>query len=80
MPDRFGHRLPHAGGAAEHAVQPGLRDHLDDGAYAATGFTDHHRDRAVEFDLRRRVRLVAEFVLEALDAKDVARAIGQHTG
>ena len=80
VPGGFGHRLPHTGGAAEHAVESRLCDHLDDRPYTAARLADHQGDGAVEFNLARRVGLVAELVLEALDAERVAGAVGQDSG
>ena len=76
---------PHQGGAhrrgrAEHAVEPGRGDHADDGADAAPLVTDPHRPGAVELDLGRRVRPVAELVLQALQPDLVAGAVVEHPG
>ncbi len=66
--------------AADHAVQAGVADHLDDRRHAAAGLAEHPRPRAVELDLRGGVGVVAELVLQALDVEGVARAVGQHAG
>ena len=49
--------------------------HLDDGAHARALGTDALGPGAVEFDLRRGVRLVAELVLQALEADGVLAAV-----
>ena len=70
-------RGPHPGGAADHAVQPRHRHHLEDGPHAAALFADQPADGAVELGLTAGVAAVAELVLEPLDAEDVALAAGQ---
>ena len=60
-------RMP--GGGAEHAVEPGVVDHLDDRRHAAALLADHPRPGAAELDLARGVRAVAELVLEPLDVE-----------
>ena len=78
--DRLGGGLAHQGGRAEHAVEPGHRDHLDDGGDAPALGSEPSRPGAVELDLGRGVGAVAELVLEALDAEDVAGAVVEHPG
>ena len=41
----------HPGGAADHAVQARVADHLDDRRHAAAGLAHHPRPGAVELDL-----------------------------
>src|ERR1700722_15996836 len=67
----------HAGGAANHAIQPCVADHLDDCRYAASRLAHHTCPRTMKFDLAGGVGMVAELVLQALDVKSVAWAIGQ---
>ena len=71
------HAGPHAGGAAHHAVEAGVVDHLDDGRHAAALLADHPRPGAPELDLARGVGAVAELVLQALDVESVAPAVGK---
>ena len=73
--DRGGDRRAHPAGAADHAVEPGVVDHLDDRRHAAALFADHPRPGAAELDLGGCVRAVAELVLEALDVDPVALAV-----
>ena len=67
-----------AGGRAEHAVEPRVVDHLDDRRHAAALLADEPCPRRRELDLARRVRAVAELVLQPLDVKAVARPVRQH--
>jgi hypothetical protein len=78
MVGRLGDGAAHQPGRAEHAVEPGVVDHLDDRPDAAALFADELRERAVEFDLRRGVRAVAELVLQPLDVEPVARPSREH--
>ena len=71
-------RHAHRGGRAEHAVEPRVVDHLDDRRHAASLLADEPRPRGVELDLARRVRAVAELVLEPLDVEAVARPVREH--
>ena len=66
-----------AGGGADHAVEPGVVDHLDDRRHAAALLADHARPGAVELDLAGGVGAVAELVLEPLDVEGVALAVGR---
>src|SRR6476620_4292079 len=68
---------PHEAGRAEDAVEARVHDHLDDRRDAASLFTDATRPRALEPDLRRCVRSVAELVLEPVDVEGVALAVRQ---
>ena len=63
---------------AEHAVEPGGRDHLDDRAYAAALVAEPLRPGAVELQLGGGVGAVAQLVLEAYDVQPVALAGGKH--
>jgi hypothetical protein len=67
-------------GRAQHAVQPGGVDHLDDRRHAAAGFADEPTGRPVELHLAGGVGPVAELVLEPLHPEDVAAAVGEHPG
>ena len=60
--------LPHPGGAADDAVEPGHVDHLDDRPDAAALLADPPGDGVVVLDLGRGVGPVAELVLEPLQA------------
>ena len=71
-------RMPDA--LPEHAVQPGVVDHLDDRADPAALLADQPADRVVVLDLGRRVRPVAQLVLQPLQPDRVARAVGQDAG
>src|SRR5439155_13861036 len=73
---RLRDRLPHAGGGADHAVEPRVVHHLDDGGHTAPFVPDETGPRAVELDLGRRVGPVPELVLEALEPERVPRAVG----
>ncbi len=55
-------------------------DHLDDGANSAALLADPARERALELDLGRSVRPIAELVLEPLNPEHVALAVRQHPG
>ena len=58
-----------AGGGADHAVEAGVVDHLDDRRHAAALLADHARPGAAELDLAGGVGAVAELVLEPLDVE-----------
>ena len=73
---RLGERLAHQRGGADRGVEPGVVDHLDDGAHAVALLADQPGERARVLDLGRGVGAVAELVLEALDQDGVARAVG----
>ena len=74
---RLGHGAAHETRAADRAIEPRVLHHLDDDRHAATFLAEKPRVGAVELDLGRRVRAVAELVLEADDAHRVARAVRQ---
>src|SRR6185437_9584075 len=75
MMHRLRHRLPHQAGGADGAVEPRVIAHLDDGRDAAPLLADQFGIGAVEFDLARGVRFVAELVLEPVDVDRVALAV-----
>jgi hypothetical protein len=77
VPGGLGHALAHDGRGAEHAVEPGVVDHLDDGAHAPALVADELAPGVEQLDLARRVGPVAELVLEPLDADGVAAAVGE---
>ncbi len=58
---------PHQRRRAQHAVEPRVHDHLQDRPHPSSLVAHQPRDRAVERDLGRRVRAVAELVLQPLD-------------
>ena len=64
VPRRLGQRVAHQRRGAEHAVEPGGGDHLDDGADAAALVAEPLGQGAVELELRGGVGPVAELVLE----------------
>ena len=65
--DRLGDAAPHRRRAADDAVQPRVRDHLDDRRDAAALLAQQPGRRAAELDLARGERARAELVLQALD-------------
>ena len=65
--DRLGDAAPHPRGAADDAVQPRVRDHLDDRRHAAALLPQQPRGRRAELDLARGERARAELVLEPLE-------------
>ena len=67
VPDRLGDAAAHRGRRADHAVQPRVRDHLDDRRHPAALFPQQPRGGAAELDLGRRQRARAELVLEPLE-------------
>ncbi len=69
---------PHPGGGADGAVQAGRVDHLDDGPHPAALLADQQAVRLLVLDLGGGVGLVAELVLEPLEAEPVAAAVRQH--
>jgi hypothetical protein len=71
-------RLPHQAAGAQRAVEPRHRAHLEDLRDAAAFLADQPGRRAVELDFGAGVGLVAQLVLQALDADRVAAAVGQH--
>ena len=78
--DRLRDAGAHAGGAAEHAVEPGVVDHLEDRPDAGALLADQPGRGAVELDLARGVGAVAELVLEPLQAEAVALPSGVQRG
>ena len=75
---RLRHRPSHQRRRAEHAVEPGLHDHLEDRGDAAPLLADERRRRALQRDLGRRVGAVPELVLQALEPNAVALAVLGH--
>ena len=75
--DRLRDPGPHPGGAAEHAVQPGVVDHLDDRPHPGALLADQPGRGGVELDLAGGVGAVAELVLQPLQAEAVALAVGR---
>ena len=73
-------RDAHAGRGADHAVQPGVSDHLDDRGHAAALLAQAPGPGAVELDLAGGVGAVAELVLQALQVEGVAAAVGRKRG
>src|SRR5829696_4824737 len=65
--DRLGDAAAHPARAADDAVEPRVRDHLDDRRDAAALFPEQPRLGAAELDLAGRERARAELVLQALD-------------
>jgi len=77
---RLDGRLPQQGRAAQHAIEPSMRRHLQDGRHAAAGIPYHHAPGAAELDLGACVAAVAQLVLQPHDADGVAPAIGAIPG
>ena len=85
--DRLGDAAPHRRRAADDAVQPRVRDHLDDRRHAAALLAQQPRGRAAELDLAGGERARAELVLEPLqlearaalddEAREPARRLGE---
>ena len=73
--DRLGDAGAHADGRAEHAVEPGVVDHLDDRRHPRALLADQPGRGGVELDLAGGVRAVAELVLQPLQAEAVALAV-----
>src|SRR5439155_11203220 len=59
----------------DHAIEPRVIDHLDDGRHAPSFLSHHARPRTGELDLARGIRAVAELVLQALQVEAVARTV-----
>ena len=70
-------RAAHQARGAERAIEARQRAHREDLRQAAALVADAPGERVDELDLRAGVGLVAELVLEALDAHGVERAVGQ---
>ena len=75
---RQAHSLAHQPGAAERAVQPGQRAHLEYLCHAAPFLADLPGEGAGKFHLGTRVGAIAQLVLQALDAHGIQAAIRQH--
>ena len=72
---RLGHGLSHQRRRADHAVESGAGDHLDDGGNAPTLLTDQPAPGPVQLDLGRGVRTVPQLVLEPLEVDGVPLTI-----
>ena len=77
VPRRLGDGAPHERGRAQHAVEAGHGDHLDDGRHATALFADHPGQGAAILDFAGGVRPVAQLVLQALDVEHIAGAVRQ---
>lgn len=73
--DRLHDALAQHRRAAEHAVQPRVGGHLDDGGNAAAFVAEHDAPRVVQLDLAARIAAVADLVLQPLDLDRVLRAV-----
>ncbi len=73
--ERLGERLADLPGAAEGAVDPRVVGHLDHGGDPAPLLAHEPGVRVVELDLARRVGLVPELVLQALEVEPVHGAV-----
>ena len=71
----LGQRLAHQCTGADHAIEAGHGNHLDDGRHATPFFTDHPSQGATELHFAGGIGAVAEFVFQALDVELVARVI-----
>ena len=67
----------HHPGAADHAIEPRVLNHLEDRCDASSWFAQRPRQRIVKFHFRRCIRTVAELVFEAIDLRGVTRSIGK---
>ena len=74
---RVRERTPHHPGAADHAIEPRVLNHLQDRCDASSWFAQRPRHRIVELHFRRRIRTVAELVFEPIDLDGVARSVGE---
>jgi hypothetical protein len=74
---RQAQRLAHQAAGAQGAVQPRQRAHGQDLRHAAA-FSPTSQASRQELDLGAGVGLVAQLVLQALDAQALRRAVGQH--
>src|SRR6266568_821912 len=72
---RLRDRLPHQGRRADHAVEAGVVDHLDDGPDPSALFSYEHGPCTVEGDLGRGIGPIAQLVLEPLDVEGVAGSV-----
>ena len=69
-------RHAHEAGRGEAAIEPRQLHHLNDGAHAGALVADPQCESAGEFDFARRVRAVAELVLQPLQPQRIDRAVG----
>ncbi len=77
MVQRMAERGAHDAGAAQHAIEPGMAAHFEDGRDAAPDRPHQPADGVAEFDFGGGVRAVAKLVLQALHPDRVAAAVGQ---
>ncbi len=75
--NRLHERRAHQRRAADHAIEPRVVRHFDDGRHAASFVADHDAERVEEFDFAARVRAVAELVFQTLDLHGVLAAVGR---
>src|SRR2546423_7175990 len=68
------YRLAHNGGRTDGTVQASVVDHLNDGAYTASFFTNKMRPGIGELYFGGRIRAVSHLVFQPLDVKMVALA------
>ena len=71
----LGQGLTHQGAGADHAVEAGQRDHLDNGRHATAFFANHPGQGAAKLHFTGGVRPVTQLVFQALDIELVARAV-----
>ena len=74
--DRLAEGDAHQPGGGDGAVEARQVHHLDDGAHARTLEPDPLGVGAVELDLGRGIRAVADLVLQPLEADGVLTAVG----
>ena len=72
MVGRLGDRLAHQRSRPDDAVEPGVVDHLQDGADSASFRPDQLSPGALKLHLARGVRSISQFVLEPLDMEGVS--------
>ncbi len=78
VPHRLRQRPAHLQRRADHAIQPRVLDHADDGRHAPPLFAQPLRQRAMIFDLGRGVGAVAHLLLQPHDAEArIARPVRQ---
>ena len=68
--------LAHQRCRADHAVEPGMHDHLQNGGHTATFLAHHDGPGLEELHLAGRVSVIAQLVLQPLDPNRVLGAIG----
>ena len=80
VPGGLGHSLTHDRRRSEDAVEPGVVDHLDDGAHPPALLADQLAAPLRQLDLAGGVRPVAELVLQPLDLDRIAGSSSSHRG